>query len=95
MIVDANLLIYARHRGSVHHAAARDWLTEVLNGPVRVGLPWQSLVAFVRVSTNASLFERPLTAAEAGEQVDEWRAAPESWVPSPGPGYGDLLRELL
>ena len=48
MLVDANLLLYARDESSPFHERARTWLTVQLNGPVRVGLSWHSLVAFVR-----------------------------------------------
>jgi predicted nucleic acid-binding protein len=44
VIVDANLLLYARDSGSPFHAVARPWLEAALNGPTRVGLPWQSLI---------------------------------------------------
>src|ERR1700758_1490190 len=46
MLIDANLLLYAVHQRAEQHATAADWLTEQLNGPRRVGLPWQSLAAF-------------------------------------------------
>ena len=39
VIVDANLLPYARNADPPHHAASA-WLEAALNGPTRVGLPW-------------------------------------------------------
>ena len=41
MLLDANLLLYAVDRTSRFHGVASDWLTEQLNGPRRVGIPWQ------------------------------------------------------
>ena len=51
MLVDANLLIYATDTESPFHEPAARWLTSALTGDRRVGLPWQSLWAFVRITT--------------------------------------------
>ncbi|AXH96084.1 TA system VapC family ribonuclease toxin [Ornithinimicrobium avium] len=81
MIIDANVLLYAVDSASVHHAPAAAWLVEALNGDVRVGLPWQSLGAFVRIATHPRVSARPLTAAAAQDHVDSWLAAGPAWVP--------------
>src|SRR6266542_218676 len=72
MLVDANLLLYAVDRGSSFHQAARSWLTEQLTGARRVGLPWQSLAAFLRIATHPRAFERPLDPADAWRRVTDW-----------------------
>jgi predicted nucleic acid-binding protein len=51
ILVDANLLIYAVNLDAPHHRIARRWLQEVLSGTASVGLPWTSLLAFVRITT--------------------------------------------
>lgn len=76
MIVDANLLLYATDTTSLHHTRAVSWLTEVLNGNRRVGLPWQSLGAFVRIATHPRVTRHPLDADTAQNIVDSWLAAP-------------------
>ncbi len=95
MLVDANLLLYARDASSPFHERARDWLSAQLNGPVRVGLPWVSMVAFVRISTHARVFERPLTPAEAWGQVDDWLEAPAAWIPVATHAHRDVLGTLV
>ena len=95
MLLDANLLLYAVHRTSPHHEAATAWLTEQLNGSRRVGLPWQSLAAFLRISTHPRAFERPLDGAIAWQCIAEWLAAPVSWVPEPGPEHARVLGEII
>ncbi|MGL4743572.1 MAG: TA system VapC family ribonuclease toxin, partial [Dermatophilaceae bacterium] len=80
MIVDANILLFAQDSSSPHHEPARIWLTDALNGPRRVGLPWPTLLAFVRIRTNPRAFAEPLTAAEAWQYVEEWLAAPAAWL---------------
>lgn len=95
MLLDANLLLYAVHTRTPLHEAAASWLTEQLNGPRRVGLPWQSLAAFLRISTHPRAFEHPLDAATAWGLVVAWLDAPAAWIPSPGANYAVLLGELL
>jgi toxin-antitoxin system PIN domain toxin len=95
MLLDANLLLYAVDRTSRFHGVASDWLTEQLNGPRRVGIPWQSLVAFLRISTHPRASESPLPPEEALRYVEDWLAADPVWTPLPGPRHGDLLADLV
>jgi hypothetical protein len=95
MLVDANLLLYATDRSSPHHEAAESWLTAALEGERRVGLPWQSLAAFVRISTHPRITAQPLTIDQAWEVVESWLDVPRCWHPEPGPGFGPILGQLL
>lgn len=95
MLVDANLLLYVVQERASQHESAVAWLTEALNGSRRVGLPWQSLAAFLRISTHPRAFERPLDAATAWERVTDWLAAPAAWIPQPGIRHAELLGELV
>ena len=98
MLVDANVLLYAVDESSIFHGRAREWLEAALNGTRRVGLPWQSLVAFVRIATNPRAVAQPLPVAAAWAHIEEWLDAPAAWVPQPTPSHrtvlGRLLREL-
>lgn len=76
MLVDANLLIYAYDPRSVHHEASRKWLEARLTGSQLVRFAWLTLWAFLRISTNPSVFERPLSMAEAEALVSSWLAQP-------------------
>lgn len=51
MLLDANLLLYATDRSSPHHERSAAWLTSVLRGDRRVGIPWQSLGAFLHIGS--------------------------------------------
>jgi toxin-antitoxin system PIN domain toxin len=95
MLVDANLLLYAVDNDSPRGADARDWLIDQLNGTRRVGLPWQSLGAFLRIATNHRASADPLSPATAWSLVENWLAAPAAWVPNPGGRYPAILSELL
>jgi len=95
VILDANLLLYARNSADPRHERAAAVVQEALNGPRRVGLPWQSLTAFLRTATHPRVFPSPLTASAAAEQVQEWLAAPSAWVPVPTPRHGEIFLELV
>lgn len=94
-LVDANILLYAVDEQARQHRAAKRWLEEALNGDRRVGLPWQSLTAFVRISTHPRALARPLRPAEAWEYVTDWLDAPVAWVPEAGAGHRRLLGQLI
>lgn len=95
MLVDANILLYAVDETSPFHERARDWMEETLNGSRRVGLPWVSLTAFLRIVTNPRALADPLAPAEAWALVDAWLDAPTVWVPTPGRGHREILGRLV
>jgi toxin-antitoxin system PIN domain toxin len=94
-MVDANLLVYAYVQSSAQHEAAHTWLDAALNGDTRVGLPWQSLVAFLRLVTNPRVFERPATTERAWRVVKAWLDCENVWTPQPTERHGDTLARLL
>jgi hypothetical protein len=59
ILADANLLIYAHVSHFPQHKNAKEWLDERLNAPEHLGLPWPSLLTFLRLVTNPRVFERP------------------------------------
>ena len=66
MLVDANVLVYAVNTAAPEHARAVAWLEERLNGDRRVGLPWESLLAFVRIVTSPRAVKRPMDPRRRG-----------------------------
>ena len=95
MIVDANILLYAADSSSKFHRGAAAWLEEALNGPARVGLPWPSLTAFVRIVTHPRAAASPLSPVEAWSFVDNWLEADLAWIPLPGPRHAEVFRRLV
>ena len=95
ILVDANLLLYASLAELPQHERAREWLDGELNGTALVGLPWMSLTAFLRISTNPRLFTKPLAPAEAWRQVVSWLKLPSVWTPQPGSRHAEILGHLI
>lgn len=95
MLIDANLLLYAVDAAAPAHARAAAWLTERLNGEHRVGIPWESLTAFVRISTHPRATSRPLSADEAWAFVEDWLGVPNVWIPGPTDRHADVFGALV
>jgi hypothetical protein len=95
ILVDANLLLYAHVSSFREHERARSWLDERLTGATPVGLPWPSLVAFLRLVTNPRVFEHPEPMHDAWRQVAAWLDCPCSFTPEPTERHREVLGELL
>lgn len=95
MLVDANLLLAAVNTQDPRHDAAVGWLTNALNGTRRVGLPWPSLAAFLRIATNHRAFRSPLDPDRAWAIVAGWLEADVAWVPAPTARHAEVLGELI
>lgn len=95
MIVDANILLYAIDQDSPFHDGAARWLESAVNSPRRIGLPWQTIGAFLRIATHPRLNESPLSGPAAWEFVSEWLAAPNVWVPPATRNTALILGHLI
>lgn len=95
ILVDANLLVYAHVETFNEHKTAYSWLDSLLNGPAPLGIPWPSVLAFVRIVSNPRIFEQPETVGEAWKQAEEWLACPPVWVPTPTERHQEILGPLL
>ena len=95
ILVDANLLVYAHVSSMEQHDCALEWLDQQLNGSARVGLPWASLLAFVRLVTNPRIFERAESMSAAWRQVEDWLSCDTVWIPQPTEQHVSVLGSLL
>lgn len=94
ILVDANLLVYASSPTVPEHDRALDWLEERLNGKTKIGFPWISLLAFLRIASNSRLF--PTASLEdAWRTVEGLLAVPNAWIPEPTKDHPALLARLL
>lgn len=95
ILIDANILVYAHVSSFAQHRVAREWLDRQLNGPAPVGLPWASVLAFLRLVTNSRVFEHPESMADAWGQVQAWLACETVWSPEATERHADVLGEIL
>jgi uncharacterized protein len=94
-LIDANLLVYAHNSDAPQHPRSRQWLEDLLNQSEPVGLPWPSLLAFVRLMTNPRIFARPLTVPAAWAYAESWLARPCAWIPVPTERHRPIVSGLL
>jgi toxin-antitoxin system PIN domain toxin len=76
IVVDANLLLYAYGESSPRHKEARAWLENALSGVETVGLPWQTVAAFVRIATDPRVPGYRRSGQEVFGIVNEWLEQP-------------------
>jgi toxin-antitoxin system PIN domain toxin len=91
IVLDANVLLYAYDSSSPAHERCRHWLTEAFNGGEQIGLPWQTLLAFVRIATNSRAFRVPLSGERACVIVSQWLTLPQVVVVAPASPSGRSL----
>jgi toxin-antitoxin system PIN domain toxin len=95
IVVDANLLIYAYDISCPDHAKARAWIESAFSGDEDIGLPWQSVAAFLRVLTYPSTQGERLTMPQALAVVDEWMKLPNVRMLSAGDRHWSFFRDML
>jgi uncharacterized protein len=95
IVLDANILLYAYDADSDQHVKAREWVQQVFSGASPVGLPWQTVAAFVRIVTNPRLSGKRFTSAEVVELVDQWVEQPNVRLLGPGEQHWSVLRQMI
>jgi len=95
ILVDANLLVYAVGVQLPEHEAAREWLEEQFNGPSRVGLPWASVLAFLRLVSNPRFFEPTVAVSAAWRHVESWLGLESVWMPGPTERHREIFASLV
>ncbi len=95
ILLDVNLLIYATFTNATQHQAARRWVETQLNGSNRVGLPWHSLLGYLRIATNPRAFSGSIAMDEAWSQVGRWLSCDPVWIPQPTGRHAEVLGSLM
>jgi toxin-antitoxin system PIN domain toxin len=95
ILIDSNILLYSKFEDVPQNRMAHAWLEDQLNSPGRVGIPWQSMLAFLRLGTNGRIFTRALTLEAAWQQVVEWLSNRRVWIPEPTEDHVLVLGKLL
>ena len=95
IVLDANILLYAYEADSDKHAKARAWVAQVLSDTSPVGLPWQTIFAFIRIVTSPRLSGNPFNVAEVIEVVNQWASQPNIRLLGPGDSHWSLFRQMM
>lgn len=95
ILVDANLLLYTVIQNYPQHEAAAAWFDQQVNNSIRLGLPWHSLLAFLRITTNPRVFEVPLDSEVSWAQVEQWLALRNTWIPQPTNQHAAVCKRLF
>ncbi|MGE0630658.1 MAG: TA system VapC family ribonuclease toxin [Hyphomicrobiaceae bacterium] len=94
-LLDANVLLYAYNSDSPHHEVCRVWLERAFNGTEPIALPWQTVLAFIRIATNPRATSRPLSIEQACNIVSRWLEQPNVAVVTPTEQYWQVLQDIL
>jgi uncharacterized protein len=95
IILDANLLLYAYDSRSDKHDQARQWIEKIFSDETIVGLPWQTVAAFIRIATNPRIPGQRFTLDQAVDVVDQWLEQPNVLLLAPGDQHWSFLRKQL
>jgi uncharacterized protein len=95
IVLDANILLYAYDADSEKHGKARAWVEKVFSDGAPVGLPWQTVAAFLRIVTNPKLAGKRFKLEEATQIVDQWLDQPNVRLLAPGEQHWFVLRQML
>ena len=95
ILPDVNLLIYAYNAAAPHHAKAREWWENQMNGRSSVALTWAVVFGFIRLVTHPSVLEAPLRPETALDLVEEWFASENVTILEPGPRHLRIVRDLF
>ncbi|MFN2501350.1 MAG: TA system VapC family ribonuclease toxin [Pyrinomonadaceae bacterium] len=83
-LLDSNILIYAKMAASPQHKAVSKWLVDILNDSAHsVMICETTILSFLRISTNAKVFDPPLPIDQAAHFVDDLLNHPHVNIPLP------------
>ena len=92
--VDANVLLYASDATSPRHKRARELLAALASGPELTYLFWPTIMAYLRIATHPAIFERPLPARTALDNVHALLDRPHVRAPGEGPSFWPRYRAV-
>jgi toxin-antitoxin system PIN domain toxin len=95
ILIDTNLLVYAVAQNADFHIRSTNWLNEQLSEEHRVGLPWHSVLGFVRVVSNRSAYPRGLSIPQAWQVARGWLSLENVWIPQPTERHADVIGDLI
>ena len=92
---DVNLLVHAYDQTSRHHARARQWWENQLNGSQMIGLSWVTLLGFIRLLANPRIYQNPYPPPEILAIVKNWLEQPHVKIIHPSEHHFARLASLI
>jgi len=92
--VDTNILIYAHFPLYPQHARARAFCEGLLAGEADWCLAWQVVYEYVRLTTHPAVHRRPLTIAQALEDLDPYLRADRTHLLLPTEQHYPVLQAV-
>ncbi|MBN1960675.1 MAG: PIN domain-containing protein [Deltaproteobacteria bacterium] len=68
--IDVNILLYASNKNCVEHERAAKFLQGCARNHELFCLAWQTIMAYLRISTHPAIFVSPLSDQEARRNID-------------------------
>lgn len=93
--LDTNILVHAHRRDSPFHAAARQAVKDLAEGPAAWGIPWTCLHEFHGIVTHPRIYTPPSTPAQSVSQIDSWLESPTVQLLSENDLHWKELRDML
>ena len=91
---DVNVLVYAHRQESPGHQRYAQWLVALANGPEPFAISELVIHGFLRIVTNARIFDPPSTLKEAFQFIDALTERPTCAVIRPGERHLAIFRNL-
>jgi toxin-antitoxin system PIN domain toxin len=92
--IDANILLYASDTEAAEHRAAIAFLKGRPKDADLLCLTWPALMAYQRIATHPSIFQKPLSPTEAWQNIEALLALPRARVLAEEEGFGKLYQDL-
>ena len=93
IVLDANILLYAYDSRTPLHQQVKSWLERSFSNGGLIGLPWQTIGAFLCIATNTKLPGDRYSPAEACDIVESWLAVPSLVLLQTTDKFWKFLRE--
>ncbi len=92
--LDVSVLLHASDAASPYHSRARTFLEGCLAGAEVFCLGWPTVMSYLRISTHPSVFEHPLTPADAMANVETLVAHPHARLLAEEEGFWSVYRDV-
>lgn len=95
ILPDVSILVHAYNHQSRQNRVVRAWWEETLTLPRPVGLPWVTILGFVRITTRRGLSKNPLSPTDAINLVRSWLNVPGVQILTPGEMHAEIFFRLI